>query len=268
MREILAQRSPARWPLWPPLLPVHALLAASLPAAPRARYLAYARSSADWTYAHRDELIAQWKKTLRSPQRLRLPGPGRTPRDGRHLRLSLRTREKAGIRRPGQGGPFDLRRLPVRLPRIVDRAQVRLRGGRRPGPAGLLHDHALHPDLRHPPPPRPSLPRRKGQGLGPHRREHALPSADRGMGPHEPFGPPGRVSGLGRAGPARAPRLRPLGDAETSPRRRQLGQLADRGRHDLQRGLALFFARLCRRPRPDRRRCSRRRRCITTPAIT
>jgi len=40
------------------------LLAASLPAAPRARYLTYARSSADWTYAHRDELIAQWKKTF------------------------------------------------------------------------------------------------------------------------------------------------------------------------------------------------------------
>jgi hypothetical protein len=63
MRDILVRRSR-------PLAVVAALclivplLAASLPAAPRARYLAYARSSADWTYAHRDELIAQWKKTF------------------------------------------------------------------------------------------------------------------------------------------------------------------------------------------------------------
>ena len=28
------------------------------------RYLAYARASADWTYAHKDEILAQWKKTF------------------------------------------------------------------------------------------------------------------------------------------------------------------------------------------------------------
>ena len=40
------------------------LLAPSLRAAPRRRYLDYARASADWTYAHRDEILAQWKKTF------------------------------------------------------------------------------------------------------------------------------------------------------------------------------------------------------------
>ncbi len=40
------------------------LLVASLQGAPRERYLAYARASADWTYAHRVELLAQWKKTF------------------------------------------------------------------------------------------------------------------------------------------------------------------------------------------------------------
>ena len=39
-------------------------LAPALRAAPRSRYLAYARASADWTYAHRDEILAQWKKTF------------------------------------------------------------------------------------------------------------------------------------------------------------------------------------------------------------
>jgi hypothetical protein len=40
------------------------LLAPALRAAPRSRYLAYARASADWTYAHRDELLAQWRKSF------------------------------------------------------------------------------------------------------------------------------------------------------------------------------------------------------------
>lgn len=38
------------------------LAAPVLSAAPRGRYLAYAKASADWTYAHKDELLAQWKK--------------------------------------------------------------------------------------------------------------------------------------------------------------------------------------------------------------
>jgi hypothetical protein len=40
------------------------LLAPALQAAPRSRYLAYARASADWTFAHKDELLAQWRKTF------------------------------------------------------------------------------------------------------------------------------------------------------------------------------------------------------------
>jgi len=40
------------------------LLAPALSAAPRSRYLAYARASADWTYIHKDELLAQWKKSF------------------------------------------------------------------------------------------------------------------------------------------------------------------------------------------------------------
>jgi hypothetical protein len=43
---------------------VPALLAPALQGAPRGRYLAYARASADWTYAHADELLSQWKKTF------------------------------------------------------------------------------------------------------------------------------------------------------------------------------------------------------------
>jgi len=40
------------------------LLAPSLAGAPRERYLAYARASADWTYAHSVELLDQWRKTF------------------------------------------------------------------------------------------------------------------------------------------------------------------------------------------------------------
>lgn len=40
------------------------LLGATLQAAPRERYLAYARASADWTHDHTQELLAQWKKTF------------------------------------------------------------------------------------------------------------------------------------------------------------------------------------------------------------
>jgi hypothetical protein len=40
------------------------LLARPARAASRDRYLAYARASADWTYAHKDEILAQWKKTF------------------------------------------------------------------------------------------------------------------------------------------------------------------------------------------------------------
>ncbi|MCK7482477.1 MAG: hypothetical protein M0C28_39160 [Candidatus Moduliflexus flocculans] len=88
------------------------LLAASLQGAPLERYLAYARASADWTYAHTERASRPMEEDLRSAQRLRLPGAGRAPGNGRHLRLSLRDGEKAGVRRPGQGGPPDLRRLP------------------------------------------------------------------------------------------------------------------------------------------------------------
>jgi hypothetical protein len=40
------------------------LLTPSLAGAPRDRYLAYARASADWTHAHAEELLAQWRKTF------------------------------------------------------------------------------------------------------------------------------------------------------------------------------------------------------------
>ena len=40
------------------------LFVPALRAAPRARYLAYARAAADWTYDHRDELLAQWRQTF------------------------------------------------------------------------------------------------------------------------------------------------------------------------------------------------------------
>ncbi len=45
------------------------LMAFSLPARaseaiPRARYLAYARASADWAYGHSADILAQWKKTF------------------------------------------------------------------------------------------------------------------------------------------------------------------------------------------------------------
>jgi hypothetical protein len=39
-------------------------LGQSLRAAPRDRYLAYARASADWTHAHSAELLEQWRKTF------------------------------------------------------------------------------------------------------------------------------------------------------------------------------------------------------------
>ena len=47
-----------------------AFLAAAAPAAraaeavPLSRYIAYARASADWAYAHRDGLVAQWRKSF------------------------------------------------------------------------------------------------------------------------------------------------------------------------------------------------------------
>ncbi len=40
------------------------LLAPSLRAAPRGRYLAYARAAADWTWAHKTEILEQWRKTF------------------------------------------------------------------------------------------------------------------------------------------------------------------------------------------------------------
>ncbi len=40
------------------------LLAPALRAVPRDRYLAYARASADWTHAHKAELLDQWQKTF------------------------------------------------------------------------------------------------------------------------------------------------------------------------------------------------------------
>jgi hypothetical protein len=39
-------------------------LAPVLRAAPRGRYLAYARASADWTFTHKEELLAQWRKSF------------------------------------------------------------------------------------------------------------------------------------------------------------------------------------------------------------
>jgi hypothetical protein len=39
-------------------------LAPALRSAPRSRYLAYARGAADWTYAHRGALLAEWKRTF------------------------------------------------------------------------------------------------------------------------------------------------------------------------------------------------------------
>ncbi|HPW18908.1 MAG TPA: hypothetical protein PLP83_11120, partial [Candidatus Aminicenantes bacterium] len=39
-------------------------LASTLAAAPRARYLAYARAAADWTHAHRAELLERWRATF------------------------------------------------------------------------------------------------------------------------------------------------------------------------------------------------------------
>jgi hypothetical protein len=62
------QRSPSR--LEQALIPaiVAALLtpvlAPTLRAASRDRYLAYARASADWTYAHTEELLARWRETF------------------------------------------------------------------------------------------------------------------------------------------------------------------------------------------------------------
>ena len=40
------------------------LLAPALRAAPRGRYLAYARAAADWTWAHKSEVLEQWRKTF------------------------------------------------------------------------------------------------------------------------------------------------------------------------------------------------------------
>ena len=37
---------------------------ASVEAVPRARYLAYARASADWAYAHREDSLASWRKSF------------------------------------------------------------------------------------------------------------------------------------------------------------------------------------------------------------
>ncbi|HOW85356.1 MAG TPA: hypothetical protein P5119_08075 [Candidatus Aminicenantes bacterium] len=39
-------------------------LAPALRAAPRARYLAYARAAADWTYAHKAEILDQWRRSF------------------------------------------------------------------------------------------------------------------------------------------------------------------------------------------------------------
>lgn len=40
------------------------LMAPALRASPRGRYLAYARASADWTFAHKAEILEQWRKTF------------------------------------------------------------------------------------------------------------------------------------------------------------------------------------------------------------
>src|SRR5512147_696492 len=52
--------------------------AAALPAppVPRARFLEYARASADWTWDHREEILARWRETFdpRSPFGYRAPG--------------------------------------------------------------------------------------------------------------------------------------------------------------------------------------------------
>ncbi|MCK7480515.1 MAG: hypothetical protein M0C28_27245 [Candidatus Moduliflexus flocculans] len=181
----------------------------------------------------------------------------------------LRDGEKARVRRPGQGGPPDLRRLPLRLSRIVDQAPVRLRRtASRPCPISSRSCATSGPY---------DTLRRLGR-LSPAEEQTAadliagsmrylLRTA--GMGAHEPFGPPGRDRWPGPSGPCPSTPGRPdLGDAAAGPRRRQLGQLADRGRHHLQRRLALLPARLRRRPEPDAGTCSRRRRCITTPATT
>jgi hypothetical protein len=62
MRRSLARRRRPQVLLAGSLLVL--FLAPALRGAPRSRYLAYARASADWTYAHRDELVAQWRKTF------------------------------------------------------------------------------------------------------------------------------------------------------------------------------------------------------------
>ena len=41
-----------------------ALPARAAEAVPRARYVEYARASADWAYRHAADLVAQWKKSF------------------------------------------------------------------------------------------------------------------------------------------------------------------------------------------------------------
>ena len=114
-----------------------------------ARYLEYARASADWTWDHRDETLA----TLEGDSSIRKGPFGYRPPGGLletaliYSSLFERTGNR-GLRRSRADDPDDLRRLPVRLPRMGGQEAPRLRP-RRPRAAGLLRRDALPARVRH-----------------------------------------------------------------------------------------------------------------------
>ncbi len=229
------------------------LLAASLPAAPRARYLAYARSSADWTYAHRDELIAQWKKTFDPLNVFGYRAPGGL------LEMAV---IYAYLYEKEKKPEYAARAKEVLLTygdyrSAYPESSIALRSDYARGGVPALPDFfttmryiRTYDTLRRLGRLSPAE-KDKASDLIAGSMRYLLQTAEWGTMNRTVL----RAESLAwavRALPEH-PDVRRWEMQQTGARRRQLGQLADRGRHHLPRGLALCAARLRRRPRPDRR---------------
>ena len=222
------------------------------PAPSAARYLEYARASADWAWDRREESLARWRAQFdpESPFGYRPPGglletalvysylyeKEGTPRYAERAREILLT---YGDYRNG-------------VPRLGREEAARLRP-RRARPSRLLRRDALPARLRRAAPPRQAVPARGRVDRGDGRPLDRLPAADVRVGHDEPDRPACGVARVGGEGAAEPPQGRRLGEAAEGARRRQLGQLGDRGRDDLPRRVALRADGVRRRPRPARR---------------
>ena len=199
---------------------------AAAPASSPARYLEYARASADWAWDHREEGLARWRAQFdpESPFGYRPPGglletalvysylfeKEGTPRYAERAREILLA----------YGG------LPVGVPGLGREEAPGLRPWRARA-ARLLRRDALPAGLRRAAPPRQALPGRGEDHRGDGGTFDRLPPSDVGVGHDEPDGPARGVAGVGREGAPESPAGRRLGEAAEGARRRQLGQLGD-----------------------------------------